>query len=134
MFDNKFLKHDPLVEAVKQAQNEGNLRRQAEALVNEEFGVYSRKAVVRENLAAYDAALEEAYADLKEGKLAGKDYDKDGKVESPKDEVWGSRLRAAKLAGKMEEESLDELYGKGSLPKIKNYHAKKEDEIGRAHV
>jgi hypothetical protein len=38
-----------------------------------------------------------------ETKLAKKDYDKDGKIESPKDEVWGSRLRAAKMAGKMEE-------------------------------
>ena len=42
-------------------------------------------------------------------KKADKDYDKDGKIESPKDEVWGSRLRAAKMAGKMKEETeLDE--------------------------
>ena len=38
-------------------------------------------------------------------KLADKDYDGDGKIESPKDEVWGSRMRAAKAAGKMEESS-----------------------------
>ena len=70
MFNNKFnsSKSDPLVEAVKQAQHDGDLRRQAEAYVNEEFGVYSRQAVVREHLAAYDAALEEAYKALKEGK------------------------------------------------------------------
>ena len=110
MFNNPFLKKDPLLEAVKNAQMDGEYRRQAEAIVNEEFGVYSRKAVIREQLAAYDAALEEAYTALKEGKkLADKDYDKDGKIESPKDEVWGSRLRAAKLAGKMEEEQIDEL-------------------------
>jgi hypothetical protein len=42
-------------------------------------------------------------------KKAKKDYDGDGKVESPKDEVWGSRFRAAKAAGKMEEEQIDEL-------------------------
>ena len=48
-------------------------------------------------------------------KKAKMDYDKDGKVESPKDEVWGSRLRAAKMAGKLkEEEQLDEL-SKGTL-------------------
>ena len=41
-------------------------------------------------------------------KKAKKDWDKDGKVESEKDEVWGSRFRAAKKAGKMEEESVDE--------------------------
>ena len=37
-------------------------------------------------------------------KKAKKDYDKDGKIESDKDEVWGSRFAAAKKAGKMEEE------------------------------
>lgn len=42
-------------------------------------------------------------------KKAKKDYDKDGKVESPKDEVWGSRFRAAKAAGKMEEAQIDEV-------------------------
>ena len=56
MFSNRFnnSKPDSLVEAVKQAQADGDMRRQAEALVNEEFGVYNRNAVVRENLAAYD--------------------------------------------------------------------------------
>ncbi len=147
MFNNRFnsSKNDPLVEAVKAAQHDGECRRQAEKIVNEEFGVYSRKAVVREQLAAYDAALEEVYANLKEGiaiqpseinpvprkpevgsgdvphqtgsgktinpkdnkeiaveskKLAKKDYDKDGKIETSKKEVWGSRLRAAKASGK----------------------------------
>ena len=165
MFNNKFLKHDPLLEAVKSAQMEGEYRRQAEAIVNEEFGVYSRKAVIRENLAAYDAALEEIYTDLKEGnkenkekkkeheektgmehikKMGGfpgqslkrtareltkeekadKDYDRDGKIESGKAEYQGSRIRAAKEAGKMDEEQLDELHGKGSLGKIKGHHEK----------
>jgi hypothetical protein len=36
---------------------------------------------------------------------AGKDYDGDGKVETPKDEVWGSRKKAAAKAGKPFEES-----------------------------
>ncbi len=38
-------------------------------------------------------------------KKATKDYDGDGKVEAPKDEVWGSRAKAAKKAGKPFEES-----------------------------
>jgi hypothetical protein len=195
MFNNPFLKKDPLLEAVKTAQADGATRRAAVAMVNEEFGVYSRNAVVRENLAAYDARIEETYKALKEGnkenkekkkeheektgmehikkmggfpgqslkrtareltkegwegskedrdedaklakkhgmtmkqweksaadkkhdakekkmdeaKKADKDYDRDGKIESPKDEVWGSRFRAAKMAGKMEEEQIDEL-------------------------
>jgi hypothetical protein len=157
MFENKFnsKKADPLVEAAKQAMVEGQIRRDAIAAVNEEFGVYNRNAVVHENLSAYDARIEEAYKCMKEGekwegskedkdedkklakkhgmtmkqwekseadkkhdkkekmdeakKLADKDYDKDGKIESPKDEVWGSRFRAAKAAGKMEEEQIDEV-------------------------
>ena len=239
---NKFLKNDPLLEAVKGAMQDGEVRRAAESLVNEEFGVYSRNAVVREHLAAYDAALEEAYKALKEGKwegskedrdedkklakkhgmslkqweksdadkkhdtkekmdeeqideisdalkaryykksekpsavkvdgkkvgsvrfepdgsnkvgrgewvarhksarstglehgadsrhdakhlmrnfdeekkLAGKDYDRDGKVESPKDEVWGSRLRAAKKSGNLEEVKKDIAKGGVTAPK-----------------
>jgi hypothetical protein len=70
MFNNRFnsSKNDPLIEAVKQAQAEGDLRRQAVAYVNEQFGVFSRNAVVREDLAAYDAAIEEAVKCMKEGK------------------------------------------------------------------
>ena len=48
-----------------------------------------------------DAAIKALYETKKK---ADKDYDQDGKVESPKDEVWGSRLRAAKMAGKLKEE------------------------------
>jgi len=40
-------------------------------------------------------------AKVKEGaKKANKDYDGDGKIESPKDEVWGSRAKAAAKSGK----------------------------------
>ena len=66
---NPFLsKKDPLVEAVKKAQEDGQIRRQAIAIVNEEFGVYNRNALVREDIATYDARIEEAYEALKEGK------------------------------------------------------------------
>jgi hypothetical protein len=39
-------------------------------------------------------------ASTMEGKKAKKDYDGDGKIESEKDEVWGSRAKAAAKAGK----------------------------------
>jgi hypothetical protein len=58
-------------------------------------------------------SVAEAAAKIMEAsaKKADKDYDKDGKIESPKDEVWGSRLRAAKMAGKLkEEEQIDEAF------------------------
>jgi len=37
-------------------------------------------------------------------KMANKDHDQDGKIESGKDEYLGSRIRAAKAAGKLKEE------------------------------
>lgn len=42
---------------------------------------------------------------VQEEKKADKDYDGDGEVESPKDEVWGSRMKAAE---KSKEEKVDE--------------------------
>jgi hypothetical protein len=42
-------------------------------------------------------------APVKEASKAKKDYDKDGKIESGKDEYLGSKIAAAKKAGKMEE-------------------------------
>ena len=105
MFNNRFnsSKNDPLVEAVKAARADGDTRRLAESMTNGLFGVFSRQAVVREHLSDYDFALEEAYKCMsmkEEDKMADKDYDRDGKVETSKKEVWGSRLRAAKASGK----------------------------------
>ncbi len=42
---------------------------------------------------------------MKEAVKSKKDYDGDGKVESPKDEVWGSRAKAAAKSGKPFKES-----------------------------
>jgi hypothetical protein len=46
---------------------------------------------------------------------ADKDYDGDGEIESEKDEVWGSRMAAAKKAGKMDESLRDLLRLSGRL-------------------
>jgi hypothetical protein len=66
-----------------------------------------KKKMSEENnplISAFLKLQDQAPANMFEAaKKAKKDYDKDGKVESPKDEVWGSRFRAAKAAGKMEE-------------------------------
>jgi hypothetical protein len=59
-------RNDPLVSAVQNSLQEGNLRRQAIEIVNESYGVYNRKAVVREDLAAYDADIETVFNELKE--------------------------------------------------------------------
>lgn len=54
-------------------------------------------------------------ADLEEEKKADKDYDGDGEVESDKDEVWGSRMKAAAKSGKMDEEVVDECGMMGGM-------------------
>lgn len=49
------------------------------------------------------------YTKKAHGSKAAKDYDGDGKVETPKDEVWGSRAKAAAKAGKpFSEEQVEE--------------------------
>ena len=52
-------KNDPLVESVKAVMNENEFRRQAEAALNEELGISSKKALPHEYHEAYDRALEE---------------------------------------------------------------------------
>ena len=49
-------------------------------------------------------------------KKATKDYDGDGKVEAPKDEVWGSRAKAAAKAGKPFSEGQGEADDKDRKP------------------
>ena len=59
----------------------------------------------------------EAAAKIMEAqKLAKQDYDKDGKIESPKAEVLGSRIRAAKLAGKLKEGWNDRMDNPNTTP------------------
>ena len=66
-----------------------------------------------------------------EAKKADKDYDGDGKIESPKDEVWGSRLKAAKKAGKLEEDllGLGAKVGKGIVKAVTGAGKKSEIEL-----
>lgn len=112
MFDSKFTKmgQDSLAEAARTAMQDGDLRRKAEAQVNEQFGVYSRKAVVREQLAAYDAALAEAYKCMKEGKPldpVGKedgDVDNDGDKDKSDKYLLNRRKTIGRAMGKKMEE------------------------------
>lgn len=68
MFGNKFnTKADPVLGAVQTAMQDGAYRRQAEAIVNEAFGVYNRNALVLEQVADYDAAVQDTFEQLKEG-------------------------------------------------------------------
>jgi hypothetical protein len=65
---------------------------------------------------AHDFKLLRGKKTMKEGsheKMASKDHDGDGKVESGKAEYQGSRIRAAKMAGKLKE---DEHLEEGGMP------------------
>jgi hypothetical protein len=76
---------------------------------------------------AHDFKLLRAKKGMKEEaeKMAKKDHDQDGKVESGKAEYLGSRIRAAKMAGKMKEEAeLEEAF-----PTVAD--AKKRMEAGK---
>lgn len=135
MFNNDFknLGKSSLAEAAKTAMQDGDLRRQAETHVNEEFGVYSRNAVVREHLAAYDARLEEAYKCMKEGRpldpVGKEDGDVDNDGDKDKSDKYLLKRRAAigKAMGKrnMEEGAMDAGSMEGSKSVTKS--APKED-------
>jgi hypothetical protein len=53
-------------------------------------------------------------APMQETKKAKKDYDGDGKVESDKDEVWGSRAKAAAKAGKPFKEAQEKVMSRAA--------------------
>jgi len=55
-----FKKADPLVDSVKIVMEQNSIRRVVERLVNEEFGVTSRKGLPHELYADYDSMLKEA--------------------------------------------------------------------------
>ena len=78
---------------------------------------------------------------VKEATKSKKDYDGDGKVESPKDEVWGSRAKAAAKSGKPFKEDMKvgdtKKTATGELTKTKTgvVHKRtdyKDDEQGEA--
>ena len=74
--------------------------------MNKTFGSKDKDKPVSESnlIGAFLKLQETKHSNIFEAaKKAKKDWDKDGKIESEKDEVWGSRFAAAKKAGKMEE-------------------------------
>ena len=136
MFNNKFnsSKKDPLVEAVQNAMQDGDLRRQAIAYVNEQFGVFSRNAVVNEHKAAYDAALEEAYKSIKEGKPLTPAQDRELDVhDDDKDKIDAkdfAKLRAMRKNKRMyEEEQIDELKKPTAKTAMKAYYRAYDSDV-----
>lgn len=72
---------------------------------------------------------------IREADKADKDYDGDGEVESPKDEVWGARAKAAAKSGKpfkedSEEEKDDDKPVEETLDELAGEVEKEMDECG----
>jgi len=66
----------------------------------------NKKETMKKAVKDNDKKVKKTEHELGEAKKkAGKDYDGDGKIESDKDEVWGSRAKAAAKAGKPFKES-----------------------------
>ena len=98
--------------------NDKALKGVAEAvskIVDEELSGNQHKIDANKNgkVDAHDFKLLRAKKGMKEAaeKMAKKDHDQDGKIESGKAEFLGSRIRAARAAGKLKEEAeLDEAF------------------------
>jgi hypothetical protein len=90
-----------LIGAKKQI-NEELMLRIAEAIENRKIELAGEifEDSVCESCGCEDEDIEEAAG------MADKDYDGDGNVESSKDEVWGSRLKAAAKAGKLKKKPM----------------------------
>ena len=98
-------KNDPLVESVKAVMKQNEVHRQAEAALNEELGISSKKALPHEYHAQYDALLEAKvfHADAVEaGKLASKFRDTVDKLltgkskKTPDDDPYKQQLKRRK--------------------------------------
>lgn len=63
-------KNDPLVESVKAVMKQNEVHRQAEAALNEELGISSKKALPHEYHAQYDALLEAKVVDAEKAAVA----------------------------------------------------------------
>lgn len=60
------------------------------------------------------ARMAELDQPVRESEKAEKDYDSDGEIESPKDEVWGSRAKAAAKSGTpFKEENVEKTFEQG---------------------
>ena len=104
------------------------LAEKTEQALNEELKGNQSKIDANHNnkIDGQDFKLLRAKKGQMEEEKADKDYDGDGKVESSKSEYMGSRMKAAKAAGNMEEsEQIDEL----SRGTMSSYARKAESQL-----
>lgn len=66
MFNNNF-KKDPLAESVSKIMSDNDVRRQVESQLNEELGIFNKRALPHEYVAEYETVLEGRIKDALEG-------------------------------------------------------------------
>jgi len=109
-------------EVVKKAKAGGDIGKPGKGFAKVEKA--AKKSGAKDPKAVAAAAMwkniKETQAYIAEkAKMADKDYDGDGKVESDKDEVWGSRAKAAEKAGKPFDKKTESINESTDINRIK---------------
>lgn len=127
-------KNNPLVESVKAVMKQNEVHRQAEAALNEELGISSKKALPHEYHAQYDALLE---AKVKMTPVTGNQGEIDvsgprGKPDNmvSKHDFKELGLRSKKAAGKLEEKATEEQ--KAKIKKVMSHWKAGKQHIGKS--
>ena len=127
-------KNDPLVESVKAVMKQNEVHRQAEAALNEELGISSKKALPHEYHAQYDALLEEKVkmtpvkGNQDKIDVSGPKGKPDNMVSKHDFEELG--LRSKKAAGKLEEKATEEQ--KAKIKKVMSHWKAGKQHIGKS--
>lgn len=106
---NNFYKKDALTDAVKSVMEVNQFHREAEALVNEKFGVVSRKALPHEQQAAWDAEFDSI---ISEGAMKRMSMGDDGGMETYRKKpanLSPKQMKIAKMAGDPEKIDAEDL-------------------------
>lgn len=125
-----FNKNDPLIQSVQKVMEENNVRREAEKAVNEELGIFNKKALPFELHKLYDSLLEEVIQEALNEKLVGNqhkiDVNKNNRVDAHDFKLLRSKKKTEKKPEEHGVEAEREMASKGE----KMYEAKKINEIG----
>lgn len=120
-------KNDPLIQSVQKVMEENNVRREAEKAVNEELGIFNKKALPFELHKLYDSLLEEVIQEALNEKLVGNQHKIDVNKNNRVDAHDFKLLRSKKKEKKPEEHGVEaerEMASKGE----KMYEANKENK------
>lgn len=121
-------KNDPLIQSVQKVMEENNIRREAEKAVNEELGIFNKKALPFELHKLYDSLLEEVIQEALSEKLVGNqhkiDVNKNNRVDAHDFKLLRSKKKTEKKPEEHGVEAEREMASKGE----KMYEANKENK------